>query len=145
MMNDSLNIVIFSFLIAALIIVAAYIFVSSRVLANRVKNNIKPDTKLIRNRTYKTTHFKKGEMVKKESWDTFRSTGLPLFINQFLHIFGWSLVFEIDKHTKEVITIYPARVKFRGFSDECTSQAYKEISNYMASKSEELLEEVEED
>jgi hypothetical protein len=33
-------------------------------------------------------------MTKKE-WSEFRSTGLLLFINQILHVFGWAIVFEI--------------------------------------------------
>ena len=35
--------------------------------------------------------------------------------NQFLHIFGYALVFKYDDNNK-INRVYPARVNFRGFS-----------------------------
>ena len=41
-----------------------------------------------------------------------------LFVtNQFLHIFGYALVFKYDDNNK-INRVYPARVKFRGFSEK---------------------------
>lgn len=68
-------------------------------------------------------------MVKKKSWNEFRDTGLVVFINQFLHIFGWAIVFEeIDG---EVRDIYPAKVSFKGFSELDTDEAYSKLSRHI--------------
>lgn len=84
-------------------------------------------------------------MVERKTWQEFRDTGLFLLINQFLHIFGWSLVVVVDNPTGEVVQVYPARVKFRGFDNEDTTEAYKKISDYMASNASTLKEEADAD
>jgi len=78
-------------------------------------------------------------MVTKKGWSEFRSTGLVLIINQILHVFGWALVFEIENN--EIKNVYPARVKFRGFGNNSTSEAYKKLSKYMVENAEELNKE----
>jgi uncharacterized protein YfbU (UPF0304 family) len=75
-------------------------------------------------------------MVNKKEWSEFRSTGLVLIINQILHIFGWALVFEIEN--EDIKNVYPARVKFRGFDNESTSEAYQKLSKFMVENAEEL-------
>ena len=55
-------------------------------------------------------------MIDKKTWDEFRSTGLLLFVNTMLHIFGWAIVVKYDDD--DSITAYPARVKFRGFDEK---------------------------
>jgi hypothetical protein len=79
-------------------------------------------------------------MIKRKNWEEFRKTGLLLIINQTLHIFGWALVCEIENEV--IVSVYPARVKFRGFGEKSTEDAYKKISQYMADNSKELNEEV---
>lgn len=78
-------------------------------------------------------------MITKKEWSEFRNTGLLLFINQILHVFGWSIVFDMDKN--EVKSVYPARVKFRGFDNESVSKSYQKISEYMKNNASELLDE----
>lgn len=78
-------------------------------------------------------------MVKEKSWDDFRATGLLLIINQVLHIFGWALVMEMDNGS--VVRAYPARVKFRGFDDKSTEEAYIKVSEFMKANADELLRE----
>jgi hypothetical protein len=80
-----------------------------------------------------------NEMVSKKEWSEFRSTGLVLIINQILHIFGWALVFEIEND--EVKSVYPARVKFRGFGHKSVDAAYKKLSQFMVDNATELNEE----
>ena len=80
-------------------------------------------------------------MVNKKSWSEFRETGLLLFINQILHVFGWSIVFEIEDD--EVKGVYPARVGFRGFDNEDVSESYLKISKFLDKNSAELLKEAE--
>ena len=78
-------------------------------------------------------------MVTKKDWSEFRSTGLVLFINQILHLFGWALVFEIEKD--EIKNVYPARVKFRGFCENSVKESYKRISQFMLDNAKELNDE----
>jgi hypothetical protein len=78
-------------------------------------------------------------MVTKKEWSEFRSTGLVLIINQILNIFGWALVFEIEND--EITNVYPARVKFRGFDNKSTDEAYKKLSQFMVDNATELNDE----
>jgi len=78
-------------------------------------------------------------MVTKKEWSEFRNTGLVLIVNQILHIFGWALVFEIEN--EEIKSVYPARVKFRGFDNKNTDEAYKKVSQFMLDNAKELNEE----
>mgnify|MGYP005609755789 CR=1 FL=1 len=78
-------------------------------------------------------------MVDKKEWSEFRSTGLVLIVNQFLHIFGWALVFEIEND--EIKNVYPARVKFRGFEGKDVDESYQKVSKYMVENANELNEE----
>ena len=68
-------------------------------------------------------------MVQKKEWAEFRKTGLVLFINSILHVFGWALVFEIEN--QEIRNVYPARVKYRGFDQASIEESYKQITNYL--------------
>lgn len=81
-------------------------------------------------------------MVTKKDWKEFRSTGLVLIINQILHIFGWAIVFEIADG--EIKSVYPARVKFRGFDNKNTSEAYEKVSKFMVDNAKELDREAQE-
>ena len=57
-------------------------------------------------------------MITEKSWKEFKDSGLLWFINKTLHVFGWAIVMEMNKETNEIVRAYPARVKFRGFSEE---------------------------
>lgn len=83
-------------------------------------------------------------MMKEKTWEEFRSTGLLLFVNQFLHIFGWAIVIEVLDENLGITRTYPARVKFRGFNEVSTSEAYKKVSKFINENSNELLAESEE-
>lgn len=56
-------------------------------------------------------------------------------------MFGWAIVAEIGNG--EVINAYPARVTFRGFSEESTTSGYQKVSKWMAENAAELLDEAE--
>ena len=83
------------------------------------------------------------EMVTEKSWEEFRDSGLLWFINTILHAFDWAIVVEMDKG--EIIRCYPARVKFRGFSEERNTEGYKQLSTYMYQNSGELISEAYDD
>lgn len=81
----------------------------------------------------------KKHMITQKTWEEFRKTGLLLIVNQFLHIFGWAIVIVVD--ADKITSVYPARVKFRGFDNDSTSEAYHEVSEYMAENAQELNDE----
>jgi hypothetical protein len=81
-------------------------------------------------------------MIDKKSWGDFRETGLLLIINQVLHVFGWAVVYEYDDTTNEITSVYPARVKFRGFDDKAVSENYIKITEYIHKEADNLLAEV---
>lgn len=78
--------------------------------------------------------------ITKKSWEEFRSTGLLIFVNHFLHIFGWSIVFEFNGMGD--ISVYPARVKYRGFPETATEEAFKNVTTHLRDSIEELVEEI---
>ena len=80
-------------------------------------------------------------MVEKRTWAEFRKSGLLWFINAILHAFGWAIILEIDSETKEITDCYPARVKFRGFSEDRNTEGYKNLSCYMRDNADELFKE----
>lgn len=81
--------------------------------------------------------------MNRKTWEEFRNTGLLLFVNQFLHIFGWSIVFAYDDGAceGEPTEVFVARVTHRGFDGESQDVAYKSISAFMAENGKELKEE----
>ena len=81
-----------------------------------------------------------SKMLTKKSWKEFKDSGLLFVVNQFLHIFGYAIVFEYNDNN-EIIKVYPARTKFRGFGEKQIAEGYKNISKYMKDNSEELLKE----
>ena len=82
-------------------------------------------------------------MIEKKSWKEFRNSGLLWFINTILHLFGWSIVVQMDND--EVTDVYPARVKFRGFSESSTTAGYRNLSNYLKENIDEISKEANEE
>ena len=81
-------------------------------------------------------------MINRKTWEEFRNSGLLWWINQQLHIFGWSIVVVMEDD--KILEAYPARVKFRGFDDNNNTQGYIKVSKYMKENAEELLDEAKE-
>ena len=81
-------------------------------------------------------------MINRKTWEEFRNSGLLWWINQQLHIFGWSIVVVMEDD--KILEAYPARVKFRGFDDNNNTQGYIKVSKYMKENVDELLKEAEE-
>ena len=68
--------------------------------------------------------------IEKRSWQEFRDSKLLWWVNRSLHLFGWSIVLEMDKDRK-ITAAYPAKVTFRGFSQETESKNFIELTNYL--------------
>lgn len=85
-------------------------------------------------------------MIEEKSWAEFRETGLFLFINQILHVFGWALVAVVDDDDHSIVKkVFPARCKFRGFDIKSVGESYLKMNRWMAEKGAELLKEAEEE
>lgn len=79
------------------------------------------------------------KMIEKKSWEEFKNCGLLWFINTILHTFGWAICIELDED--QSVSVYPARVKFRGFSEDSQTNGYIKLSEYMKENANILLEE----
>ena len=79
-----------------------------------------------------------GPSIHRKSADEFRATGLLMFVNAFLHIFGWVIV--VDENGN----MYPGRTCYRGFSYDSQERAYKKLSNYIKENAGNLYDEVNE-
>ena len=68
------------------------------------------------------------DYVNEITWQEFKDSGLLWWINTMLHIFGMAIVYEITDD--EITKVYPARVKFRGFSEKINTEGFQKISRY---------------
>lgn len=82
-------------------------------------------------------------MYERITLNKFRDSGLLWFINKQLHLFGIALVIEEDPFGG--LELYPARTKFRGFSQESNDKGYKKLTKYMKENADELMKECEEE
>ena len=78
-------------------------------------------------------------MIERKKWKEFQDSGLLWWINMILHTLGWAICIEVDNG--EIKDVYPARVKFRGFSEDANSEGYKKVSEFMKDNSEILYDE----
>ncbi|MGG2053090.1 hypothetical protein ABFY48_01735 [Lysinibacillus pakistanensis] len=77
--------------------------------------------------------------MKEKSWEEFRDSGLLWWINMILHTFGWAIVVEIKGN--EIKRAYPARVKYRGFTEKDNSNGYIKVSEYIKGNADDILKE----
>lgn len=67
----------------------------------------------------------------RETWDDFRANGLLWFVNSALQLFGWVITVETNS-ADQVVTAYPSRTKFRGFSAQSNERGFRRIRALMA-------------
>lgn len=82
------------------------------------------------------------ERVTPESWEEFRASGLLWWINRTLHLFGWAIVLEVEDGTGGVVDAYPARITFRGFDNETSTEQFTVLTKYIAEHARELVADV---
>lgn len=86
-------------------------------------------------------------MIGEKSWGEFRKTGLLWFVNSILHLFGWTIVIECSDTTgtpedsAEITRAFPARTRYRGFSETINTEGYKKVTRYLRENIDELSEE----
>ena len=79
--------------------------------------------------------------MEEKTWEEFRESGLLWFVNTILHLFGWAIVvFKNDNG--EIEKVSPARVSWRGFSEESNEKGYKNVTKFLSENIEDLLKEV---
>lgn len=81
-------------------------------------------------------------MIEEKSWKEFRDSGLLWMVNTTLHMFGWALVAEFDEGV--LTRVYPARVGFRGFSENINTDGYIKVSKYLKDNIDEIEKEANE-
>lgn len=77
--------------------------------------------------------------MEKKTWEEFQKSGLFWWINMILHTFGWAIVY--NTKNGQIIEVYPARVKFRGFSESDNAEGYIKVSEYIKDNAPQLLNE----
>lgn len=77
-------------------------------------------------------------MIQRKTWEEFRSNGLLWWVNMILHTLGWSIIVVFNTETGKVVDVYPARVKFRGFSDMENKVGYANVTQYIVENGHEL-------
>lgn len=86
--------------------------------------------------------------MDRKSWLEFRESGLLWFINSILQAFGWAIVLYCDEDedgSLNVVGVFPARVKFRGFLEKDNTEGYQKVSRYMLANAGELVIEAHEE
>ena len=79
--------------------------------------------------------------MEEKTWEEFIESGLLWFVNTILHLFGWAIVvFKNDNG--EIEKVSPARVNWRGFSEESNDKGYKNVTKFLSENIEDLLKEV---
>ena len=79
--------------------------------------------------------------MEEKTWEEFRESGLLWFVNTILHLFGWAIVvFKNDNG--EIEKVSPARVNWRGFSEESNDKGYKNVTKFLSENIEDLVKEV---
>lgn len=78
----------------------------------------------------------KDKIFQEDSWEQFRKSGLLWFINSILHLFGWAIVMIMTDG--KVTNVYPARVPYRGFSENDNTDGYAKVTRYLKDNIDEL-------
>lgn len=79
--------------------------------------------------------------ITRKTWKEFRESGLLWFINSILHLFGWCITVEIKDD--EIVNAYPARCKFRGFSESSNDKGYAAVTKYLKDNIDSITKDIE--
>ena len=83
-----------------------------------------------------------SENIEKRSWEEFKNSKLLWWTNRTLHLFGWAIVYSLDKDDN-IIEVYPARVTYRGFTGNVEVDGYLKLTKYLNKNINALVNEVE--
>lgn len=80
------------------------------------------------------------DMIESKSWQEFKQAGLLWWVNMILHTFGWAICLDINEDGN-VVNVFPARVKFRGFNEKTNTEGYIKVSEYLKENADILTQE----
>jgi hypothetical protein len=69
-------------------------------------------------------------MIERKDWKEFQDSKLLWWINRILHTFGWAIVLETLPNG-QILDAYPARVSFRGFSEQDEEDGFNGLADWM--------------
>lgn len=78
-------------------------------------------------------------MITRKDWQEFKDAGLLWYINTQLHLFGWAITLSVEDG--DILEAFPAKTKFRGFSEECNNRGYDNVTTYLSKNIQRLVEE----
>jgi hypothetical protein len=71
--------------------------------------------------------------MKEATWKEFLDLKLLWWVNRSLHLFGWAIVV-IQESDGTISKVFPAKVTFRGFSEDVEQEGFEKLSNYLKNK-----------
>ena len=69
-------------------------------------------------------------MLDQKTWKEFQNTGLLWLVNTFLHIFGWTLMTQVDDDGN-IIGGVPCRTDYRGFTTDINDEGYLKVTDWL--------------
>lgn len=79
-----------------------------------------------------TKIYRPGVQLRRMPWEVFQESKLLWWVNRSLHLFGWAIVVVYDDEAKKVIDVYPARVRWRGFTEEAEAEGFRVLTADLA-------------
>lgn len=79
------------------------------------------------------------EIMRKKTWNEFRDSKMLWFINRTIHLFGWAICVEIIDG--DIVEVFPARVKYRGFSEESEAEGFATLTEHIRDNIYDLVDE----
>ena len=79
--------------------------------------------------------------MTKKTWKEFQDCKLLWWVNRSLHLFGWAIVIE-QQEDGTISNVYPARVSYRGFSEEAEDEGFTILTQHLANEVEGLVKDV---
>lgn len=79
-------------------------------------------------------------MIEKKTWKEFQDAKLLWWVNRLLHTFGWALVLDVEADG-EIYSVYPARVKFRGFDEKSETAGFIGLTEHLRTTVDQLADE----
>ena len=80
-------------------------------------------------------------MIERKTWAEFRDAKLLWWVNRTLHLFGWAIVLEMGPDGT-IADTYPARVKFRGFTEQVDAEGFAGLTDHLRTNVGQLIPEV---
>jgi hypothetical protein len=78
-----------------------------------------------------------NKKIDFKTWEEFRESKLLWWVNRSLHLFGWAIVLETNNEGN-IIGARPAKVSFRGFSEDVETKNFVILTKYLTENLEQL-------